>query len=343
MRVTSAVRGRLGSLGVGPRAALAALIAAALAVLAAGAGYLALAPRAGPLAGRNGCRLAVALGVPRLEAAPIELAPAVRRPGRPLCRLVLTAGTAAANAPLALVAGDAWAGPQPSARLPFLLVAQRVGALLVAREAVAPHFLWSGTAERVLLLPGRAGDLGPTVVDAMLALHAVRDASVLRGLGAAAFAAGTGDYLELPLWRAQRLIDAGRAHFAVDLGIQGGPLPAAVLAASPAFARARPALLDAVAVAVAAASAELADRPAAMADRWPTALGPVARRTLARALARARYEHLWPTDPRLDRALFVRLDVLRRAAGANAFAPPRVLDAPAEAALARLAPPRAIP
>jgi hypothetical protein len=106
-------------------------------------------------------------------------------------------------------------------------VAQRAGALVVSRTAQAPHFLWHGVAGRVMVLSNAAGDLGPTVVRAMLAAHAVPTALVLRGLGEAAFAAGTGDYLELPLWPAERLIAAGRAHFAADLAIQAGPLPAA--------------------------------------------------------------------------------------------------------------------
>jgi hypothetical protein len=319
-----------------PRRRLTVLVGA----LALAALLYALVGR-GPGAPRGlGCQIDVALAVPRLDAAPLLLAAAVRQRGQPTCRLRLVTGAAAARAPLALLSGDAWAGLQPSDRVPFLLVAQRVGALLVSRQPVAPHFLWHGVKERVLVLSRASGDLGPTVVDAMLDAHAVPSVAVLRGLGAAAFRAGTGDYLELPLWPAERLLASGRAHFATDLAIQGGPLPAAVLAASPVFARAEPARLTAVAIAVARAEAALLERPAAMAARWPGRLSADERKALALALARARYEHLWPSDPRLERSLFVRLDVLRQAAGQSAFAPPAVLTAPAEAALRRLAPPR---
>ncbi len=310
---------------------------AALAALAAIAAWRALG-QGGPAPVLPApCRLDVALAVPRLEAAPILLAGPVRRPRATACRLRLVTGAKARGASLALVAGDAWAGERPSPLLPFLLIAQRAGALLVSRTPVAPHFLWHGTAERVLLLPAGSGDLGSTVVRAMLSLHAVKGAAVLRGLGTAAFAAGSGDYLELPLWSAEEVLARGGAHFATDLAIQGGPLPAAVLAASPALAGRDPALLDAVAAAVAAAVVELHDHPEAMAARWPGRLPRAARRTLARALSRARYEHLWATDPRLDRSLFVRLDVLRRAAGESAFTPPVILAGPAESALRRLA------
>lgn len=319
-------------------------LAAVAALLAALAGLWALlAPGAGRAPRPIGCRIDVALAVPRLEAAPIVLAGPVRQRGRGACRLDLVTGPAAGRAPLALVSGAAWAGPTPTRRVPFLLVAQRAGALVVSRTAQAPHFLWHGVAGRVMVLSNAAGDLGPTVVRAMLAAHAVPTALVLRGLGEAAFAAGTGDYLELPLWPAERLIAAGRAHFAADLAIQAGPLPAAVLAASPAYARTDGSHLFAVARAVAAAQAALLERPAALVARWPGRLGPAGLKALARALARARYEQLWPDDPRLDAALFVRLSVLRQAAGESALSPPRWLVGPAEAALRRLAPPRAGP
>jgi hypothetical protein len=195
-----------------------------------------------------------------------------------------------------------------------------------------PTRLWLG------VLGAGHGDLGPTVVEAMLAYHAVRTASVLRGLGAAAYLDGTGDYLEAPLWRAERLIAQGRAHLAADLGVQGGPLPAAVLATTPAFAHTAPALLDDVARAVARTTLMLQESPRASLRRWPGRLDRGARASLAAALARARYDHLWPTDPRPDRALFVRLDVLRRAVGLPAASPPPILEGPAEAAMRGLPP-----
>lgn len=324
---------------VGRRRLVAGALGAILVAAVVGRALLGLGPaRLGKV---GGCRLRVALAVPVLEAAPLVLVGAVARSGGRACTLSLTRGRAAAQAPLALLPGDAWAAPEPSTRVPFLLVAQRAGALLVARVPVAPHFLWHGVSEHVVLLPDQAGDLGPTVVRAMLSLHEVAHVSVLRGLGRAAYAAGTGDFLELPLWPAEEALGSHAAHFAADLAIQGGPLPAAVLAASPAFARTHSALLDRIAVAVARASVDLMERPRRMARRWPGRLAPTARAALERALLRARYEHLWPSDPRVEATLFARLGVLRRAAGETDVAAPTALAAPAERAMRVLAPPPA--
>ncbi len=289
------------------------------------------------------CRIALRLAVPRLEAAPIVLAGPVETARARACRLTLRTGAATDGAPLALLPGDAWAGPTPSRRLPFALVADRVGALLLAHDATAPHFLWHGLAGRVVVLGHAAGDLGPTVVRAMLAYHEVHDSRLLTGLGPAAFAAGTGDVLEVPLWRGEALLRSGRAELATDLALAGGPLPAAVLAASPAFARAHPTLLAAITVALARATEVVRAEPNRAARLWPHLGTKGARATLAAALRRAHYEHLWPDDPRIDASLFVRLDVLRRAAGLAPFAPPPVLTAPAEYAIRRLPPADVIP
>ncbi|MCL6594745.1 MAG: hypothetical protein K6V73_00850 [Firmicutes bacterium] len=313
----------------------AAALAAALVVAAAGFALLRRPPARPPLPCPH---LAAVLAVPSLEAAPVLLA-RLSLPGG-VCRIA-AAAEAADTAPLAVLPGDAFR-PASAARtrwLPFLLVAQRAASLLVARAPVAPHFLWHSLSGQTVVLSPAAGDLGGVVVTAMVAVHAVDGVALLRGLGERAFVAGTGAYAELPLWPAEALLLAGRAHPAADLAIQGGPLPAAVLAARPAFARRHPRLLAAIAVAVYGAELRLDRLGGRLADAWPTPLAPAARRALAAALARARYAGVWPSDPRLDAALFTRLDVLLQGAGLVPVGPPpAALAWPAEAAMRRLAP-----
>ena len=294
------------------------------------------APAPGP--GRIGCIIDVALEVPVVQAAPVYLASGERlREGRRSCRLQIVTGSAIRTAPLVLVSGsDLTAG-----LLPFLLVAQRAGALLVGRERIAPHFLWHSLEERVVVLPHARGDLGAPLVRAMVALHQITSAALLEGLAPKAFTDGTGDYVELPLLPAERLVTAGKGFVATDLGIQGGPLPAALLAARVAFAQTHPKLLTAAAVAVYRQELALDKSGGSLTARWPRpALGAAAAKSLAAALTRGRYDHLWPTDPRIEPSLFTRLDIVLKAAGMGATAPanPAVLEAPAETALRRLAP-----
>lgn len=285
----------------------------------------------------RGCRVAVAIEVPATDAAPLYLAS--RHPlrlGGVACRLVPVAA-ATPRAPLVVAAGSAL-GPGLQ---PFVLVAQRVGALLVARQPIAPHFLWHSLTGQVVVLPKATGDLGPSLVTAMVALHRVSGVSLLRGLGTSAFFAGTGAYLELPLWPAERLVAEGRAYIAADLAIQGGPVPAAVLAARTPFAQTHGPWLAAIALAVYREELTLDRRGGSLAARWPASLSDSARAGLGRALWRGTYEHLWPSDPRVEASLFTRLDVLLRTAGERTASPaaPVVLAAPAEEAMRRLAPP----
>lgn len=320
-----------------PGARLRLGLAIGVAVAAAIAGSAVL--RGGPAVPVvQGCRLAVAVAVPVVEAAPVYLARDTFRLNGRTCRLAAVTSGTDPHPVLAVLPGDGLR--DHPGMIPFLLVAQRTDAALVARRRVAPHFLWHDLAEQSVLLPSVRGDLGPVVVEAMIALHHVGHVTVLTGLGRAAFAAGTGTYLELPLWQAERVAIEGRGHIATSLAIQGGPLPAAVLAVRSGFAAAHPAVLASVARAVYTAQLALDAGTAPLARRWPVPLGPTGRRVLAAALAAGRYAQVWPTDPRVEAYLFVRLRVLAQAAGAptQVEPPAQVIAAPAEAAMRRLAP-----
>jgi hypothetical protein len=253
------------------------------------------------------CARTIEVQVPTLEALPALLA--VSRPASgPACRLVppspgrpatweVVPGQALLQAP----------GHSPSL-VGIALVAQRVGAVLVSRRPTGPHFLWHDLEGQVVLLPSVPGDLGAAVVRAAVAQHRVQGVRLLTGLGPRAFAAGTGAYLEVPLEMGMVLRARRQGYVACHLGVQAGPLPAAVLAVSPGYLARHPQAVRRMVLEVAWWSLALGHGQSPPPNTGVAPLPPA-------ALREARRIRLWPQDVRLDEALFTRLQALLAAAG----------------------------
>lgn len=278
------------------------------------------------------CTLSISVAVPALEALPVTTLGAVpTRPGR-VCPVVIQGPGAMVRDALAVVPGTFLLRPGTlSGRIAFLLVAERSDAVLLGRSPVGPHFLWHDLAGKVVLLPARAGDLGPLIVQAMTRHHALENPLLLSGLGEKAYLSGNGSYLETSLSAGLRLASQGRGQIAAFLGIQAGPIPAAVLTATPRLAQEHPRLLDEIARAVFENALRLTNHPPG--SGAPDAVQAKSRREASRM-------RLWATDPRLDASLFVRLGALMAAAGTTASPPPpgTILPGPAEFALRKALP-----
>lgn len=202
----------------------------------------------------------------------------------------------------------------------FAAVNDRNGFFLLSRTS-RPHFTWTDLVGRTVLSFGGA----PTPYYCML--------SVLRRAGVdparvtfvrerpvaecvAAFRDGGGDFLECGPPVVDQLIADGTGHLVASMGDATGPVPfSSLMATTDRMAGDRAMLVSVVRGLHRAQRWMAAAAPDAMAQVVAPAFPDIEHPLLARILDRYRAQGTWPTDPRLDRPGYERLQEILFAGG----------------------------
>ncbi|MBS3985120.1 MAG: ABC transporter substrate-binding protein [Selenomonadales bacterium] len=203
----------------------------------------------------------------------------------------------------------------------FALLCQRDGSFLVGRTP-DPDFTWRDVVGRTII-GGRRGGVPQMVLEYVLNEHGVTpqgDVTIIQNIGlgatAAAFAEGTGDYVQLWEPAASRLVNAGAGYIVAAMGKYSGVLPYTAFHATKTYMRENPDVILGFTRAIYRAQRWVQTTPAAeIAATIQPSFPDMALADMTAIIARYKELGVWATNPLIPREAFDHLQNIMLAAG----------------------------
>jgi len=203
----------------------------------------------------------------------------------------------------------------------FALLCQRDGSFLVGRTP-DPDFTWQDVVGKTII-GGRRGGVPQMVLEYVLKAHDITpqsDVTIVQNIGlgatAAAFAGGTGDFVQLWEPSASRLVNAGAGYIVAAMGKYSDVLPYTAFHATQTYMRENPDVIAAFTRAIYRAQRWVHDHTAdEIAKTIQPAFPDMALEDMTNIIARYKELGVWALNPIISREAFDHLQNIMLEAG----------------------------